>query len=379
MYKIRDFAKLPHVSHIIWDIDGTITDPDGELSPEVAAKIIRLATKGVYHSFITGRDADWIVKNVIEPMRQFFGFSAVRNNLIFFAEVGSIMIDEVPPTGRITWKVVPELVEHPLVDNQARRSEIRANLRKLAYDPPQLEEYKGGPVDSTKKVVYDAGTRGERKGYLVDVRTTLPLHPYIWSTSKQVIGTFEVIRNELGKTVPPLNPNAFVEIVRKKIHEGGMSEDVEIEPVSTAINVVPVVRGKALGKAWAAGKALEHIQAEKLGRGIALATVVQGTIAVGDGRADFDFTEPRFTEVNPDIQNLPLVFVGPPDQVPEPNSETGGSLSEHMIIEATGEGAISVFIEKGGVIELHKAMGARVVSAVLDFLNEWGYFSRFAG
>ena len=67
MHRIVDWAKLRHFSHIIWDIDGTITEHD-KLSEEATIKIINLALKGVYHSFITGRDGDWIITNVIRPM-----------------------------------------------------------------------------------------------------------------------------------------------------------------------------------------------------------------------------------------------------------------------------------------------------------------------
>lgn len=79
MYVINNWRQLRQFSHIIWDIDGTITERD-VLSEDVMFKITILAQRyGVYHSFITGRDAKWIIEKLIEPMSGFYNFARVRD------------------------------------------------------------------------------------------------------------------------------------------------------------------------------------------------------------------------------------------------------------------------------------------------------------
>ena len=167
MYKILDFAKLRTVSHIIWDIDGTITDETGKLSQEVGAKIINLGLDGIYHSFITGRDANWIIEKVVRPMQAFYNFPRVRDNLIFFAEVGCVMIT-VGPTGETEVKVHPVVENHPLKTNQ---SGIRDKLKQLVYNPEVLSEYHlGDKVVPPFDVVYDANDQG----WLIDHSKSAP-------------------------------------------------------------------------------------------------------------------------------------------------------------------------------------------------------------
>ncbi|MCH8295597.1 hypothetical protein IH992_31320 [Candidatus Poribacteria bacterium] len=152
MYRINHPTMLRPVSHIIWDIDGTITERD-QVSVEVLIKILRLAQSGIYHSFITGHDADWIIKYVINPMRNFDCFADVKGKLSFDAEVGCMTIG---PTGRKT--VAPEVENHPLYTNERG---IRDTLRELAYDPNNLTTYQtGNPIPPSYRVIYDANGVG---------------------------------------------------------------------------------------------------------------------------------------------------------------------------------------------------------------------------
>lgn len=128
MYTIKDFTRLHHISTIIWDIDGTITDPNGEVNREVAAKIINLGLSGIYHLFITGRDAGWIIRNVIEPMTQFYDFPRMHDNMVFFAEVGCLILT-VDAKGNVTKTINPKVQNHPL---RLNANGIRDRLKKLA-------------------------------------------------------------------------------------------------------------------------------------------------------------------------------------------------------------------------------------------------------
>lgn len=370
MYRIKDFARLRPFSHIIWDIDGTITDETGEVSQEVAAKIINLAlNNGVYHSFITGRDAEWIVQKAINPMQRFYNFSRVRDNLIFYAEVGCVVI-EVEPSGEVTQRIQEEVKDHPLVTNAGG---IRDLLKKLAWNPENAILHTGETkVVPPYELIYDANGQG----WLIDrSQPSPPCHPYIWSTSKKAFATFEKIRDPEGK-VKTFDQTPYEEIINTEIQKAGLADLIGVEVVETAINIVPKVNGAKLGKAWAAGAALLNIQEEKLGKARLLDEVIAQTVAAGDGKADLDFTEPVFpTGTDIRNKNLLLIFVGDERALPHPNAPDG-KLRENIIIQATGEGDL-VFNPGRDIIRLEPAKGARVISAVLDFLNAWGYFRHF--
>ena len=274
MHEILDWAKLRHFSHIIWDIDGTITEND-KLSGEATIKIINLALQGVYHSFITGRDGQWIVDNVIKPMAKFFHFGLVHDKLAFFAEVGCVLVPSYPVAAS-EMPLHPAVGEHPLCTN---KDGIRDKLRELAYDPATLmKPKKGHRAPSNRDIVYDANG----VAYLVDRSKPSPkCYQYIWSPYKIAFGTLEKIRDEKGKT-KTFDQQPFDEIITTEIKKAGLADSVRTEIVSTAVNIVPVVNRVSLGKSWAAGIAIENI-VDKLHGSFALDEVLRRTVAIGDG------------------------------------------------------------------------------------------------
>jgi hypothetical protein len=370
LYTIENFARLRHWSHIIWDIDGTITDEDGDMSQEVAAKIINLGLLGVYQSFITGRDAAWIKRKVIEKMRPFPHFPMVRDRLIFFAEVGCLMLG-IDPNGKVMKTIDPQVRNHPLKTNKGR---IRDELRKLAHDPEKMKRFEDGMlVDSAFDVLYDA----DGIGYIFDPKDRPLCYQYVWSTSKECFATFEKVRSKDGRW-KDFDQNPSAEKISGAIKEKGLESDVDIEVISTAINIVPKVDGLNLGKSWAAGKALCNIWENKLGGNLDLNQIVSGTVAFGDGTADLDFTSPTFT---PGIagrvldNSLEMIFVGGNHDLPGPEN-IRYKLRDNIIIRATGLGELSFNWQKD-LIHLQAAKGGRVVSEVLDFLKHWDYFRPF--
>jgi hydroxymethylpyrimidine pyrophosphatase-like HAD family hydrolase len=373
MFFIKDFAKLRHASHIIWDIDGTITDEDGGLlSHEIAAKIICLGSQQIHHSFITGRDAGWLAKNVVAPMQKFPMFREVGHNLSFNGEAGSVIVG-IDSEGEVTHRIHPLVEDHPLATNKGA---IRDKLRELVYDPKGLKPYKPGRrVGPREKVIYD----GNNKGWIVSIDKKRPsLHPYIWSTSKQVFATLEKIRDKAAG-IQVFDQKPFVQIVNNMIKAEGLEDLVDVAPAGTAIDIVPVANKLRLGKSWAAGRALQRIHEEVLGKGTLLDTVIGATIAFGDSEADLDFTEPLFPKA---IQRqlrrktLQMVFVGDEHGLPSPGHRRE-KYRKHIIIQGTGTGDLA-FDWPRNLIRLHAAKGARVVSAVLDFLKQWDYFKPFS-
>ena len=373
MYKILDFAKLRRTSHVIWDIDGTITDRGGSVNTEVSAKIINLALKGVYHTFITGRDSAWVIKHVIEPMKTFYNFARVRDSLSFFAESGCVTIT-VHDDGGVTDEVLPALARHPLSANE--EGGIRGRLRTLVYDPGELKSYdRGAPVRPPAGVIHDA----EGNGWLIDRSQPGPkCNEYVWSTSKKVFCTLEKIRNEDGE-VRSFDQGPSVEIVRREIEEAGLKALADVQLAATAIDIVPIIAdAQRVGKSWAAGQALQAVQKEKLGGGVVLATVMDRTIAVGDSAADLEFTQPTFDAQrsgSPEEGSVRMIFVGREENLPQPHDERY-KLRRNIIIQATGLGDLEFDWTKD-LIRLEAATGARVVSSVLDFLSQWDYFGPF--
>jgi len=374
MYQIFDFAKLPIISHIIWDIDGTITNENGQVNQEVAAKIIRLGLNGVYHSFITGRDAKWVIEKVIEPMKNFSSFSQVIDNLIFFAEVGCVTID-VDLSGNVTEKTGPIVENCPLATNQ---DGIRDVLMQLAYHPKDpIDRYTAGrKLGPTEVVVYDAND----DAWVVDrSKERAPkCFEYIWSPHKEVFATLEKLRDSQGR-VGTFIQDTFEATVKEAIEKAGFAEQIGVEVVSTAINIVPKVKGVKFGKAWAAGKTLEYIWKKKLGEEPVLETVINRTIAAGDGKSDLEFTTPTFSpEIQKELKRsiLPMIFVGAETDLPIETRIPEGAIRNNIIIQGTGRGNLS-FDEPADIIRFERAKGARVINAVLNFLNEWGYFHSF--
>lgn len=372
LYRIVDFTRLRAYSHIIWDIDGTITDEYGHLDNEVAAKIINLGLSGIYHSFITGRDRAWAIANVIDPMKEFWSFPRAHDSMTIYAEVGCLPTT-VDAAGKIHSGIDPDVENHPLRTNV---DGIRDSLKALVYNPDELTKYEvGADVTPPHEVIYDAND----VGWVVDRAKGGPsCHPYIWSTTKEVLATLEKVRTREGKW-RTFDQSPYIESIRKLIVEKNFANHIDIEEIATAINIVPKVGERKLGKSWAAGKALLNIWEHKLGKRIALEEVIGRSIAVGDGRADLDFATPTFAGSEfarlEQGKKMQIIFVGDESDLP-PVGSTDYHLRENILIQGTGLGELAFDRERDS-ISLRDAVGARVVSQVLDVLQQWGYFQSF--
>lgn len=368
MYRIPAFTKLRPIGHVLWDIDGTITDPDGFPNQGVMAKIINLGMHNIYHSFATGRDADWIIDNLINPMQEFHNFGVVRNSLTFFAEVGSIEMS-FDPTANIRQTINPEIETHPLFTNE---NNIRQILRDLTHDPDKLPHLNGRKrLKASEEVIYDANNQGFIIDHLV---CDVPCYPYVWSTSKRAFATFEKIRDERGG-IKTFNQDPFNEIILRAIKNAGFEDDIDTEVISTAINIVPKINGNKLGKSWASGRAIENIYHKVKGHHhYDISAVMDQTIAVGDGKADLDFTRPLFdAKIARRLtrSDIPIIFVGSEHDLP-PKTDP---LRANIVIQATGYGR--PLLTNPNTIEMQPTKGACVVSEVLDFLKLWEYFRPF--
>lgn len=298
LYKI--IRELPNsIIHFIWDVNGTITEKDAP-DQEILGRIIQTAGKGAHHSFITGRDAEWLGEFLINPIKKINGFQKTRKNLHFYPELGLLTLD--PVSGK---KEKAELIKgHPIADLKTREK-----LAGLFYQEKDLLPYNG-----EKKAGYYLGGNANGKMFLIPEKPKVEFPWFIWSTSKNIIGTGEIIRNADAT----LNKECAKQVIKSTkrldtaLEKLELSEYIKPSPISTAINLVPVVEGSPLDKNMAAGLAIK-IAGDALG--VSLPEIAGQTVAIGDGAADLMFATPI-------LGIIPIFFVGPKTQLnPTPMQE----------------------------------------------------------
>lgn len=318
--------RLPgQIKHFAWDVNGTITKGD-KPDQEILRMIVEAARKGAHHSFITGRDAEWLKNFLISPLEKIEGYEEVKEKLHFYPELSLIILDPVSGEEEMTDMVVGHPIANP---------EVRQKLANLFYQPENLNPYNGG-----EKPGFFAGKDANENAVWFPEKPEILFPSYCWSTSKKVLGTAEVIRKIDGT----LNKKCAAEIqndvarLENLFKDWGLHNHIKPSPVSTAINFVPIVSGIPLDKHMATGLAV-RIVAEKIG--VSIPEIIGQTIAIGDGTADLLFTTPI-------MGMIPLIFVGP-------KSQLRPSIDQERQLAILGQGAI----EAGGLIgpvETIKAM-----------------------
>ncbi|MBU2577815.1 hypothetical protein KKA69_03200 [Patescibacteria group bacterium] len=330
MYRILNEKGIPRrTRHIIWDVNGTITIGDIP-DREVLKRIVALAGKGIHHSFITGRDRRWLEKMLISPLGEIEGFEKVVDNFHFYPELGLIKLD--PVSGRI--EVTEIIKDHPITDPP-----IRQRIASLFYQAGNLLPYQG-----EERPEHFVGGDANGNLFLIPEASEVEFPWFIWSEFKELMGSVEVIRNldtSLNKECAA-KINKSAEKLEEIFREWGLKEWIKVSPVSTALNLVPIVYGTPLDKDMAAGIALYNL-AQRLQ--VSIHELCSQTIAIGDGTADLLFTTPI-------LGLIPLFFVGP-------RSQLRPTALQEKQITLLGEGAI----EDG------KEIGPKVTREVLQLIE----------
>lgn len=305
--------KTPkQVSVIIWDVNGTITFQE-KLDDKVVQIIIETAKQGVLHVFITGRDRFWLGKFLVKPFKEKARSDTkdVFKNIKLCPELGLMSLDPVSeePT------IFEEIRSHPLVS-----SSVRERIATLFWQPHNLPPFNKEEQVPPRRYI---GKDANGKPYLfpiipdeIDIAVRLP--DFIWSDTKELIGTAEVIRDREqeipSKRGDKIQPAA--KIVKDFLDYWEVKE-ITVSPVSTAINIAPILDGTILDKDWAAGRVLRDI--EKI-TGKSIEEITQSSLAIGDGKADFLFSRPYLEKDR--RTNIAMVFVGPKSQYsPSPEQE----------------------------------------------------------
>lgn len=293
VYYIRNEELIPErIKHIIWDVNGTITNGDVP-DKEVLQEIVALAKKGVHHSFITGRDGKWLRNFLISPLSGLEGFEKAVRNLHFYPELGLIKLDPISGEMRAT----DLIVNHPIAN-----PEVRRKIADLFYRGRNLLPYQGKEREG-----YFAGGDADNNFFLIPEKPEVEFPWFFWSESKELMGTAEVIRNRdtsLNKDCAA-RINETKEKLEQNFKAWNLHELIKVSPVSTALNLVPIVGGLPLDKDVAAGITLYNLSHELQ---MNIHEICSQTIAIGDGTADLLLTTPV-------LGLIPICFVGPKTQL----------------------------------------------------------------
>lgn len=293
MYYILRKESIPeNPRHIIWDVNGTITKGDTP-DREVLQEIVALAKKDIHHSFITGRDRKWLQKFLISHLRQINGFEKTIANFHFYPELALINLDAVSGKAETTQL----LKNHPLTDPSLRRK-----IASLFYQTGNLI-----PYQEEDKAGYFQGGDADGNLFLIPEAPQVQFPWFIWSDSKELMATIEVLRNPDGTVnkICAARINETKEKLESIFRNWQLEDIIKVSPVSTALNLVPIVDNRPLDKDIAAGIAVSNLS-QYLEIGVY--ELLSQTIAIGDGTADLQFATPS-------LGLIPIFFVGPKSQL----------------------------------------------------------------
>lgn len=302
----RHEEKLPReIGVIIWDVNGTITDKDRP-DREVGIEILKTAQQGIAHIFITGRDRFWLENFFLDWLENLTVEEKIEkedafSNLYLYPELGLLSLDPISRRPEI----FSEVKSHQFVVSPTLRERIATfflRTEDLEKVPPGEEM-----VPPRKYIVKDAN--GVEYYYPLlhdDLPPTIKLPEFIWSNTKELIGTAEVIRDASNRLILPSSKIIQAgKILETFLAYSGLENAISVSPVSTAINFTPIIDGMALDKDWSAGRALITL-AEKIGKDPK--EIAKRTIAIGDGKADFLFSCPKGKGI--EGEEIGFVFVG---------------------------------------------------------------------
>lgn len=311
MYEILHEEKIPeNIKHIIWDVNGTITRGDMP-DKNVLNEIVELAQKDIHHSFITGRDRNWLQAFLISHLREIEGFEKTVEKFHFYPELALTSLDAVSGKAETTTL----LKDHPLT-----HPSLRQKIAGLFYQSQELIPYR----EKDKTGYFQAGD-ADGNFFLIPTQPQVRFPWFIWSDSKELMATAEVLRNP-DTTVNKIcaaKINQAKDELEEVFRKWQLEDKIKVSPVATALNLVPIVNGRPLDKDIAAGIAVNNLSQYLE---ISAHEVLSQTIAIGDGTADLQFTTPV-------LGLIPIFFVGP-------KSQLRPSVLQEEQIAILGEGAI---------------------------------------
>ena len=317
-------ALPAEIEIIFWDVDGTITEKD-KVDPEIAKIILHSADNGIQHNFVTGRDRFWLVKNfkkILVDIAKGEGLDVqkILSKMGFYPELGLVSFDPISEEP----KIFQEVSNHPLVSGTLR--ERLAGFFLQAKDLQKFEE----EIPPRHYVIKDAnGVAYLFPMIIQDLDTRIKLPDFIWSETKELIGTAEVVRDSENRITEQRRDKIILaaNILKGWLEYLGHDKEISLSPVSTAINIAPILDGIPLDKDWAAGRILQDIQA-KSESSVTLEELAQRSIGIGDGYADFLFSRPRIGKDR--YLDVVFAFIGPQHQFHDDKDKTNNLVIQSL-------------------------------------------------
>jgi hypothetical protein len=345
--RIIDQKKIPKEIRLIFlDVNGTITKAD-EVDREILKQALNSAEKGSYIVFITGRDRIWLEKFLIEKIEQENPTEYMMKKMGFYPELGVYDLDPISKTPTPCTGVL----DHSLIEDGS----LKERISRLFLRTSDLENIE---YDEQRRPGFYAVRDAEQQRYWYPIKTQnlstdVIFYDFIWSESKEVISTAEVLRDDKSR-IPDSRKKQIgpaAEILISLFYYWRIDEKVSVVPTSTAIDIVPVIDGITIDKSWAAGRALKKLS-EQTGEN--MRDLASKSVAIGDGASDFKFSHPLNLENPKEILKVPFIFVG-----------------EEMPKSITPEERESIIIESTLGPDGQRYKGSEVTKEALDILSLW--------
>lgn len=293
---------------IFWDVDGTITEKD-KVDPEIVKIILQTADNGVQHNFVTGRDRFWLIKHFKNVLVEIAGeegleVKSVLSKMGFYPELGLVSFDPISEEP----KIYQEVSNHPLITGT-----LRERIAGFFLQGKDLQKFEDD-IPPRHYVIKDAnGVAYLFPMIISELDTRIRLPDFIWSETKELIGTAEVVRDSENRITQQRRDKILLAsgIIGDWLKYWDHDSEISLSPVSTAINVAPVLNGIPLDKDWAVGRILQDIRAQSPVE-VSLEELASRSIGIGDGYADFLFSRPRIGKDK--YLDVAFVYVGSPDQ-----------------------------------------------------------------
>ena len=299
-----DLSLIPDIFHIIWDIDGVITDKSAKLDLSCISGIAGLAKRKVRQSFVSGRP----LKKTRDPIMQILGKERDALDILpmlrFYGEGG---FDGGRP-GFQTLYPLPQ--EYPFSD-----PEIRDQVANLFWQEKDLKRLEGPVIPNDPRVPKDhylAENFGG--GWIIPPINMVRFYHLFFDESKKRAFSADIIRDIPDRKLY----QEYIDHERENVQEVslavreivyarfGTGETFVAAPNPFSINFLPVVNGKVVDKNLGAARAIDDLAKEM---NVSNDFVAKHTIAFGDAASDFFLGLPSFPD-NSWSGIVPFAFVG---------------------------------------------------------------------
>ncbi|MAG44778.1 hypothetical protein CL633_02710 [bacterium] len=328
------------ISHIIWDVGGVRTDKD-KVDPRICELTAELESQGIYQSFITGRDAEWLINMEIQPLKELGLFK--MPHAMWLPELGLVHVDYE----KEDFYIEPSLANHSLLQKK-----IRDELKKLSHNKETVMPWataEGYGLSYAKRL--DANGKAF---FVPHGGRSIEMSNYIWSEYKHASAAYEVWRDENGDFAAIGQDELlhFKSIIQAKLQELHCLHDIDIFLLQSCISLWP----KGIDKAWSAYQVLQSISERT---GISAEQITKKTLAFGDSASDLPFSSPK----NMPEKSIVFAFVGP--YVSWQAYENDSELSRANVV-----------IKSNAVRQKKdEPKGAKVTLEIMNYLMEKNYFT----